>query len=199
MKRLFPMFVDLTDRKIIVIGGGKVAARKIRLLLDEGPKIKVYASHVIADIADLAESGRIVWICEYFTRSCLETLNEAFLVVCATDDPAMNRMVSDYCRQRQIWVNSATDRTLSTFTFPSMIRRGPVVIGIGTSGQVPALSKHLRKRVEDAVPEWYEELAKRLFDEREALKETNLTEEERKAVLYRLIEDFEESFEKDKA
>lgn len=89
-------------------------------------------------------------------------LDGAFLVICATDDAELNHEIARLCRERHIPVNSATGTGDSTFIFPSVIVRDDITVGISTSGQAPALSRHIRQELETALPEWYGVLGQRL-------------------------------------
>lgn len=182
----FPMFVSLSGRLCLVVGGGSVALRKINTLLQFDADVRVYARDADCRIRQLAENGRITLLAQEISLpgqeiSCCpgETsggapddhfLDGAFLVICATDDAELNHDIARRCHERRIPVNSATGARDSTFIFPSVIVRDDITVGISTSGQAPALSRHIRQELEAALPEWYGILGQRLAVYRERLR-----------------------------
>ena len=115
----FPLFVDLSGRPVLIVGGGSVALRKLRKLAPYGPKCVVVAPEVAEEIRSM--SG--VQVCRRpFAPDDLEP--RPALVIAATDDPAVNRQVSSLCREQNIPVNVADDPALCTFLFPALVQQG---------------------------------------------------------------------------
>lgn len=174
----FPMFVELSGRRCLVVGGGSVALRKINTLLQFDADVLVYAREADPCVRQLAEDGKITLMVGEISLLAQENaggpggtsgaahdasfLDGAFLVICATDDADLNHDIARFCRERHIPVNSATGAGDSTFIFPSVIVRDDITVGISTSGQAPALSRHIRQELEMALPEWYGVLGQRL-------------------------------------
>lgn len=183
----FPLFIKMDGRKVMVIGGGSVALRKIRILTDYGADIRIISGEVRDELKMLAEAGRLEWQKENLTEHNLDYLAEAFLVICASDDKALNKMAADYCQMRHILVDCANPGEVSDCVFPSVVRRGNVVVGISTSGGVPALTKHLREKIEAVIPEWYGELEIELRQKRRELKMSGLGQSDRKKYLRQWI------------
>lgn len=183
----FPLFIKMDGRKVMVIGGGSVALRKIRILTDYGADIRIISGEVRDELKMLAEAGRLEWQKENLTEHNLDYLAEAFLVICASDDKALNKMAADYCQMRHILVDCANPGEVSDCVFPSVVRRGNVVVGISTSGGVPALTKHLREKIEALIPEWYGELEIELRQKRRELKMSGLGQSDRKKYLRQWI------------
>ena len=183
----FPLFIKMDGRKVMVIGGGSVALRKIRILTDYGADIRIISGEVRDELKMLAEAGRLEWQKENLTEHNLDYLAEAFLVICASDDKALNKMAADYCQMRHILVDCANPGEVSDCVFPSVVRRGNVVVGISTSGGVPALTKHLREKIEAVIPEWYGELEIELRQKRRELKMSGLGQSNRKKYLRQWI------------
>ena len=183
----FPLFIKMDGRKVMVIGGGSVALRKIRILTDYGADIRIISREVRDELKMLAEAGRLEWQKENLTKKHLSELDEAFLVICASNDETVNAMAADYCQKRHILVDCANPGEVSDCVFPWVVRRGNVVIGISTSGGVPALTRYLREKIEALIPEWYGELEIELRQKRRELKMSGLGQSDRKKYLRQWI------------
>ncbi|HEX2784248.1 MAG TPA: bifunctional precorrin-2 dehydrogenase/sirohydrochlorin ferrochelatase [Ilumatobacteraceae bacterium] len=137
----YPIVLDLAGVPVLVVGGGKVARRKIGGLVAARADITVVAPTI--DDAIRALPVRIV------TRAYEPTdLDGVWLVVTATDDPSTNAAVAADAQARLIWVNSADDPANCTFTLPAIARDGAVTVAISTGGASPALAAHLRAEIE---------------------------------------------------
>ena len=137
----YPIMLDLTEVPVLVVGGGRVAQRKIEGLLRARADVTVVAPSITDEIRALAV--RIVE--RAYTSSDLDHVR---LVVTATDDPAVNAAVAADATGRGIWVNSADDPANCTFTLPAVARDGDVTVAVGTGGTSPALASHLRGELE---------------------------------------------------
>ena len=151
--RYFPIFVDLNDRKVVVVGGGEEALRKVRLLLKTRARILVVAP-LLHD--ELAADPRIEWLATQFSP---RQLDGAALVYAA--EPAINEVVSAEARARSIPVNVIDVAEISTFLTPSIVDRDPVVIAIGTEGTAPVLGQGIRARLDAELPQALGQLATR--------------------------------------
>src|SRR4029453_2759797 len=145
--RYFPLFLDLDNRKAVVVGGGEEALRKIRLLLKTKAKITVIASILHDELLAYLKEGRLAWVSRSFVPSLLD---EAALVYSADD--ALHHEVSQAARDRGIPINAVDDAALSTFITPSIVDRDPVVVAIGTEGTSPVLVMGLRSKTEALWP-----------------------------------------------
>ena len=141
----FPMFIDLTDRKIFVAGGGRIARTRVEALVKFGADIHVAAPRVCPEIALLAGEGKIKTILREYRPSDLDGMDFA---IAATDDREVNRAVYEECRKRGIPVNVADDKTLCDFYFPALVLTDDVVIRIGSGGESPGRVKEVRQRIE---------------------------------------------------
>ena len=140
-----PIFCNLEGKKVIVIGGGRVAQRKIELILPTKAKIVVIAQKVLDEIKDMANEGQI----ELFEREYKTgDLKGAWIVIAATDDPEVQQSIFNESEERGIFCNVVDKPEVCSFIVPSMVRRGDLCIAISTGGQSPGLSKHLRKNLE---------------------------------------------------
>jgi uroporphyrin-III C-methyltransferase / precorrin-2 dehydrogenase / sirohydrochlorin ferrochelatase len=143
--RYFPLFIDLKDRPVVVVGGGEAALRKVRLLLKTGARISVIAT-TLHD--ELAAEPRVNWIARRFDASLLDG---AALVFSA--DTHLNPAVAAAAKARGIPVNAVDDAEISTFIVPSIVDRDPVVVAIGTEGTAPVLGRGLRERIDAMLPQ----------------------------------------------
>ena len=159
----FPLFLDLSGKTALVVGGGPVAARKARVLLDYGPRVLVCAPRFVPELEQLSGAELLR---QPFVPELLEGVS---LAVAATDDRQLNHAVAQLCRERSIPVNVAADsREDSTFLFPAVVRRGRLSVGISTGGASPAAAAHVRRTLERQLPESLEPILDWLEDQREA-------------------------------
>lgn len=150
--RYFPIFIDLQDRPVTVIGGGEEALRKIRLLLKTGALINVVAPALHDELAGLP---RVNWIARGYHAGLIEG---SALVYSA--DPALNERVADDARSMGIPVNAVDHAEISSFIVPSIVDRSPVVVAIGTEGTAPILGQGLRARIDAMLPQALGDLAR---------------------------------------
>jgi precorrin-2 dehydrogenase/sirohydrochlorin ferrochelatase len=146
---LFPIFLKLTARPCVVIGAGHLAESKIESLQAAAAQITVIAPQASNRILDWAASGEI----QYHQRPYRQgDLTGNFLVVAATNDPAVNRAVFAEATEKDILCNAVDDPPFCDFYFPSVVRRGDLQIAISTAGASPALAQQLRKELNAQLP-----------------------------------------------
>ncbi len=163
-----PIFLDLKGRSCALIGGGEVAARKVRLLLKAGAKVIVYAPDLGGILAGLVREGKIEHKKTAFEPSLLDG---CVLVIAATDDKVVNRAVYEAAKARRIPVNVVDQPALCTFIMPSIIDRSPVIAAVSTGGASPVLARLIRARLETLIPAAYGRLAKLVAEFRKAVKQ----------------------------
>ena len=146
----FPIFADISKKRVVVIGGGKIAARRVETLLEFVDDICVVAPQVTDRIRCLCDSGRISWKDGVYQE---EVLEEADLVLAATDDAVCNEKVVEDCRERGILVNTSHQKELCDFYFPGIIRQGDLVMGICSGGMSHREVKEAREKMEHALKE----------------------------------------------
>jgi uroporphyrin-III C-methyltransferase / precorrin-2 dehydrogenase / sirohydrochlorin ferrochelatase len=151
--RYFPVFFDLKNRKVVVVGGGEEALRKIRLLLKTDANVLVVAENPHEEIA--ADTRLVVKRATYVASD----LNGAVLVYSA--DPSLNEIVSRDAQARGIPVNAVDDAEISTFIVPSIVDRDPVLVAIGTEGAAPVLAQGIRAALDAQLPQNLGDLARR--------------------------------------
>lgn len=143
--KLFPIFADLKDRLVLVVGGGAVAERKTLSLLEASADVLVGAPELTPALAALAAEGRIRHLQGRFDPAWLD---EVWLAVAATDDRETNAAVSEAAAVRRIFSNVVDDPELSSFQVPSIVDRSPVIVAISSSGVAPVLARRIRERIE---------------------------------------------------
>lgn len=143
--KLFPIFADLKDRLVLVVGGGAVAERKTLSLLEASADVLVGAPELTPALAALAAEGRIRHLQGRFDPAWLDAV---WLAVAATDDRETNAAVSEAAAVRRIFSNVVDDPELSSFQVPSIVDRSPVIVAISSSGVAPVLARRIRERIE---------------------------------------------------
>jgi precorrin-2 dehydrogenase / sirohydrochlorin ferrochelatase len=146
---LFPIFLKLTARPCVVIGAGHLAESKIESLQAAAAQITVIAPQASNRILDWAASGEIQYHQRLYRQG---DLTGNFLVVAATNDPAVNRAVFAEATEKDILCNAVDDPPFCDFYFPSVVRRGDLQIAISTAGASPALAQQLRKELNAQLP-----------------------------------------------
>lgn len=165
--RWFPLFLDLRDRTVVVVGGGTIAERKLDLVRESGPRLVVVAPTVTPRLARLAAEGAI----EHRARAFDDAdLDGARFVIAATDDAAVNARVAAAADARGLPANVVDDLELSTAILPAIVDRSPIVVAISTQGTTPALARFVRERVESLVDESFGRLATLLAQWRGTIK-----------------------------
>ncbi len=146
----FPAFINLSDKKLVVIGAGRIASRRIRTLLQFTGSLTVIAPSVHPQIERLAQEGSVRLLCREYEAA---DLDGADMVFAATDDTKVNRRIWEICRKRKIPVNVCDDREKCDFYFPGIARGKGVVIGVSASGQDHAQAKRVTERIRDILKE----------------------------------------------
>lgn len=185
MPRYYPMMLDLAGRRCLVIGGGRVATRKVAVLLDCGATVEVVSPVATRKIVDLASRGAI-----RFTRRALRSrdLDRACLVFAATNDAEVNRGVAEAVRKAGGMVNVADAPEACNFLVPSVVRRGDLTIAISTGGASPALAKRLRERLEATICPEYDGYLAALRELRVRAQKTIADPAERQALYRRAVD-----------
>lgn len=144
-----PIFADLKQRPVLVVGGGEVAARKVDLLLRAGAEVRIVAQALAAELEHLHQLGRVDWLGQQFMP---QQLDDVFLAIAATDDSALNAEVYAEADKRRVLANVVDDQPRCSFIFPSIIDRSPLVVAVSSSGQAPVLARMLREKLEALLP-----------------------------------------------
>jgi precorrin-2 dehydrogenase / sirohydrochlorin ferrochelatase len=177
---LFPMFVKLTGRNCVVVGGGAVAESKVESLLASGATVTVVSPTLSARLAQQERRGSFVWRARRFAPS---DLDGAFLVIAATSDDAVNELTFREAEHRGILCNAVDQPPRCHFYFPAVVRRGALQIAVSTAGLSPSLAQRLRKELEAEFGPEYEEWLQWLGVVRQALKDRKIDFDTRKRLL----------------
>ncbi|WP_159874758.1 MULTISPECIES: siroheme synthase CysG [Aquitalea] len=145
----FPIFLKLQDAACLVVGGGDVALRKVRLLKAAGARLTVVAPEMTDELASMAKRGELQWLPGYFADDMVSGMR---LVIAATDQRTVNQQVSQVAQQHNIPVNVVDDPEISTYITPAIIDRSPLVIAVSSGGSVPVLARLVRARLESIIP-----------------------------------------------
>jgi len=183
ISEFFPVFLNLKDKLCIVIGGGKVAERKVENLLTAKAKIKLISPEVTLKLKKLAEEGKIEWEKRVYKKG---DLNSAWLVIAATDNPEIQKEIFKEAEEKHIFCNIVDVPELCSFIVPSTIRRGLLTIAISTSGVSPAVARRLRETLEEIIGEEYVLYLKLMKDLRKQILNLNLSPEEKEEKLQKL-------------
>lgn len=171
----YPVNLVVDGRRCVVVGAGRIAARKIAALLEAGADVHVIAPDAAPEVRGWASEGRLELLDRKFAPA---DLDGAWLATTATGDPAVDHAVFHAAEARHVWVNSADDPTNCSFTLMSVVRRGDLVLTIGTGGRSPALASFLKARFEDEFGPEYATLLDVLSEAREELRASGRSSED---------------------
>ncbi len=164
---LFPAYIDLSGRSVLVVGGGEVATRKVKSLLRFTKNITVVAPKVTTELRDIVKREGLRLKRRAFMRGDLRGKD---MVIVAVDDVRLQRRIFELCERKGILCNCVDSPEYCSFIFPALVVRGDLVVGVSSSGKVPALSRRIRELVERCLPEDLERIAEQLRREREQLR-----------------------------
>jgi uroporphyrin-III C-methyltransferase/precorrin-2 dehydrogenase/sirohydrochlorin ferrochelatase len=162
-----PVFLQLQGRPVVVVGGGRVAARKIELLRRTGAKITVVAPELLNQLQDLVAQGELQHVATVFSPA---HVRGAVAVVAATGVSEVNASVSVAAQAEHIPVNVVDDPAASTFIFPAIVDRSPILIAISSGGKAPVLARRVREQMEALLPARLGALARFMGERRKAVK-----------------------------
>lgn len=196
----FPMFVDMTERECLIVGGGNVAYRKVIVMLDFGAKVTVVAEDIcdelrkltIDDIASEDKTGsytankenRITFIKRKFERKDCDGME---MVIAATDDSALNHEIAEYCKAKYIMVNAVDQKDDCSFIFPSYIKEKNLVAAFSSGGNSPVLTQYLKGKEQEILTPFLGELNEYMGQIREKVIAQYDTEAERKRVFKEIL------------
>jgi len=186
---MFPMFLKLEGRRVLVVGAGAVAEAKIRGLLESGASVHVVAPKAVWQIQKWAWEGVVDWKPRTFVPS---DLDQVTLVIAATSSREVNSQVFTEAQTRKVLCNSVDDPQNCDFYYPAVVNRGDLKIAISTNGRSPALAQRLRRKLEAQFGPEYEEWVAELGEAREQLTAKKVPVEPRRQLLHGLAS--EEAF-----
>ncbi|WP_223634966.1 NAD(P)-binding protein [Planococcus sp. 4-30] len=176
---VIPIMIELAEKKVIVVGGGRIAKRKLNTLLDSGAVLTVISPAVAPEIKQWAEEGKIQWKQKNFDSKEAE---EAFMMIIATDDPVVNAAAKEAAPPHCL-INASTEAESGNIHFPAHLKRGKLSIAVSTNGASPMLAKKIKQDLQTQFDESYEHYLEFLFEARQLLKQTQLSKSRKEEYL----------------
>lgn len=184
MAHLYPINLSLAGRRCLIVGGGKVAERKVASLLEYEPELRLVSPQVESNIQQWANQGWLDWIPRKFE---MNDLDQVFMVFIASNDTSVNQEIAGLCRARGILVNAVDDPPNCDFYVPSVLRRDSLVVAISTEGKSPMYAARLRRELEAVITEQHGQFVDMLGQIRQEVKSSHLNIEQRKQIMEKLV------------
>jgi len=181
----YPILLKFDGKTALIVGGGKVAERKVEALLQCGASIRIVSRELTSKLKALIELGRLQHHAEEFKEKYLDN---AFLVVAATDDKQLNHRISESARKRGLLINAVDQPDDCNFFVPSIVRRGDLLIAISTSGKSPALAKKIRKELENQYGNAYKIFLNLMGILRKEILSQGLSQEENSRIFHEIVD-----------
>lgn len=185
----YPIFLELSGRRVVLIGGGAVALRKAQPLLEAGARLVVVAEHIDDMLIALCQGKDAELIKSRYAKNYLAG---ALLAIAATNDHKLNKQIYKDCQELEVLCNVVDVPELCDFFVPAVVKRGDLQIAVGTEGQCPAYAGHVRRKLEEIFTEEHGQFLAELEVMRKKIIEDVLNPADRKTVLGQLVDD--ESF-----
>ncbi len=167
----YPVFLDIKGKKCVVVGGGQVALRKVKVLLEHGADVEVISPDLCPELTELARSGAIRMVARGYQAG---DLKKAFVAIAATDNDETNQRVASEARKNSVLINVVDNATSSDFILPSYLRRGQITVAVSTNGVSPALARKIRSRLEEELGEEYGRLASLIGETRTEVRQQKI-------------------------
>ncbi|MDQ0176529.1 NAD(P)-binding protein [Bacillus chungangensis] len=179
----YPIMLHVKNKNVIVVGGGKVAYKKITSLLIAGADITVISPTVISPIKKLVDERQIRWLQKTVKR---EDLRDAFVIIAATNNEKVNKLIAQSSSSHQL-VNVVDNQKTGNFQVPATLRRGKLTIAVATSGASPKLAKMIRNELAEIYDESYESYLDFLYQYREKIKQLKLDDRTKDRMLEEIL------------
>ncbi|WP_186171545.1 bifunctional precorrin-2 dehydrogenase/sirohydrochlorin ferrochelatase [Vibrio chagasii] len=183
--RYFPMFLDVENKPILVVGGGEVACRKVDSLLRAGANVTLVSPKVAPYLQQLVDENKLHWVQNFYSSQIIS--KEYLQVWATTDNPSLNHQVYNNAKKLGILVNVVDDLPYCDFITPSMINRGRIQIAISSGGASPVLVRNIREKLETVLPQNIGLLADFGASKRNSIKESYPTVDERRKFWERFL------------
>ncbi len=175
MSSFYPIYVDLQNKPVLVVGGGAVAYRKVKTLLDHGARVRIVSPKLGAELEELLDGEHCTWIEKEYTS---EDLGDAVLVFSCTEDEKVNETVARQARDAIRLINVVDDPEKCNFIVPSILERGDLSIAVSTGGSSPIVARQIRVELEARYGDEYEKYLALLKNVRKEVK-IHLTAEQK--------------------
>lgn len=171
MDAYYPIFLNVSGKRVVVVGGGKIAEGKVDKLMDCGSKITLISPVLTNKLRERASKGEVTYIAREYQDG---DLADAYMALVATDDNAVNQAAADEARDRGILVNTADDVKNCDFIAPAIVQRGDLTIAISTAGRSPAMARRIREELEQLFTQEYADLLTVLSQARAIVRRNGL-------------------------
>ncbi|HEX8619975.1 MAG TPA: bifunctional precorrin-2 dehydrogenase/sirohydrochlorin ferrochelatase [Thermoanaerobaculia bacterium] len=180
----YPIYIDIENREVVIIGGGNVCARKAETMMKYGARVTVVSPEFTDEIEGWAKEGCLALKRKYYDHSDIATAN---MVIASTDDTTVNEQIAHDCRARRIPVNVVDVTPLCEFIIPAIVESGSIQIAVSTGGKSPAIARTLKEDLQRAIGPEYNEINEVLATLRDGAKATLPTDIDRKAFFDGII------------
>ena len=154
--KYLPVFTQIRGQHVLVVGGGDIALRKVRLLMDAGAVISLISPEFDVELVELGAqlNSQLTFVeREFVATDITQAEQPPILVIAATDDEQVNAQVADIAKSENILINAVDAPAISTFIFPAIVDRSPIVVAISSGGDAPVLVRRLREKLESLLPQ----------------------------------------------
>ncbi|WP_345242681.1 NAD(P)-binding protein [Pontibacillus salipaludis] len=179
-----PLMVEMTGLCAVVIGGGKVAWKRAKALVENGAMVTIVSPHLTDSLQELVSLGKIKWLDKRFEAS---DAREAFLLIVATDDEEVNERVLQEAAHIPL-INDATNAERGNITFPGLFRRGKLTISVSTDGASPRLTSSILSKIREHYDD-YGPYVDFLYECRQQIKHSSMDEGEKRRLLHEIVEE----------
>lgn len=186
MPRCYPISLNIENRLCLVVGGGKVAGRKVMSLLDCGARVRLVSPELCEELQNVVQSGRVRYIRDCYRK---EHLEGAFLVIGATDSDEINHRVSQDCMQSGLLINVVDDPPRGNFYVPAVLRRGHLQIAVSTDGKSPLLARKVKEQLGEVFPGEYGEIVNLIGELREKIIKNTADAGEKETILASMLDE----------
>lgn len=155
MTTYFPLFLNMKEKQVLVFGGGKIAVRRTKALLEFGARVRVVAPEISEELEELARETENLLL-EY-RRYRPSELEEEDFVLAATNDETVNTTIFRECRHKHIWVNVASDKEKCDFYFPGIVQEGDITVGVTANGKDHRKAAEVTAKIRRQLPVWEKE------------------------------------------
>jgi len=167
----YPVFLNISDKRCVVVGGGQVALRKVRAMLEHGANIDVISPDLCSELVQLTKRGEINVLNREYQ---IGDLKGAFVAIAATDNDEINRRIAEEAKRNAVLVNVVDEVKNSDFIVPSYLHRGEITIAISTAGKSPALARKIRTKLEKDFGDEYASLTRLISEVRAEAKKQKI-------------------------
>ncbi len=187
--RYYPIFIDMKDREVLVVGGGFVALQKIRTLIDSGAKVTIVTKELIAK--KILDFNLPLEIREYRE----EDIHGKSIVVAATNDTKVNSLIYEHAKKYNVLLNAVDDKDNCDYYLGAISKCGDITVSVSTAGKSPIVAKKVRDKINNIFDDRYKELLE-VYSEIRLRAYDELNEDERKVFFKKLEEDFDSLLDK---